>query len=107
MANVKQMRLIRGHQGSGKTTYAKTVYPNYAHTEADMFFVGENGEYHFDPMLLGKAHAWCLWETSLNILAAKIVVISNTFSKWWEIRTYRLLSDKYGYEFHTHIFICN
>jgi len=102
MANVKQMKLIRGHQGSGKSTYARTVYPNYVHIEADMYFLDDEGQYHFDPMLLKKAHAWCFEEAWITAFQEKNMVISNTFSQWWEMRLYVLLADKYGYELSTH-----
>ena len=47
------MVLIRGLPGSGKSTCARE---DYAHIEADMYFMDAEGNYKYNP---SKAHAWC------------------------------------------------
>lgn len=52
-----KLTLIRGLPGSGKSTLAKTL--DAVHLEADMFFMSETGEYHYQPSKIKQAHAWC------------------------------------------------
>ena len=56
--------LIRGHQGSGKSTYAakliaefQQTYPNakVVHIENDKELTDENGVYHWSPELVSAA----------------------------------------------------
>jgi predicted kinase len=85
--------VIRGLPGSGKSTLArKFVGMGYRHFEADMFFM-ENGEYRFDPNNLPTAHAWCKQEVHEAIDAGYDVVVSNTFSRLWELAPYLDMSD--------------
>jgi hypothetical protein len=90
--------VVRGHQGSGKTTLARAKYPNHCHVEADMFFEDERtGEYKFDPSMLSAAHEWCLFTVMSLMFAGQNVVVANTFSQWWEFRPYILAARKAGY----------
>lgn len=86
---MSKLLLLRGLPGSGKSTLAKTVYvpQGYVHLEADMFFE-RSGSYKFDPSQLGKAHAWCQWETTKNLKAGKDVVVTNTCTTLREIKDY-------------------
>lgn len=97
----KNLILIRGLPGSGKSTLAKIISDNYI--EADQFFM-EDGKYEFDSYKLKQAHQWCknrteLWMKELNPL--KTVVVSNTFTKEWEMKDYYQLAKKYGYKVHS------
>ena len=57
---MKTLILLRGLPGSGKSTLAKQlVNKDYAHKEADMFFVDSEGNYKFEPSKIKDAHAWC------------------------------------------------
>jgi predicted kinase len=82
-----QLLLIRGLPGSGKSTLAKTKYPDRVHLEADMYF-SRNGEYKFNPSELPKAHQWCQEETKKALDAGLKVVVTNTFTKLWEMKPY-------------------
>lgn len=53
-----QLILIRGLPGSGKTTMAKTLYPDHVLCEADQFFETDKG-YIFDGSKIKEAHAYC------------------------------------------------
>ncbi len=77
--------IVRGLPGSGKSTFAKNT--GRAHYEADMFFMMD-GEYKFDPQYLTDAHAWCLRAAKDSLDAGNDVVVSNTFSRVWEILPY-------------------
>jgi len=50
----KVLYIVRGIPGSGKSTFAKTLGGN--HYEADMYFIGESGNYNFDPTKIKDAH---------------------------------------------------
>jgi predicted kinase len=86
---MSKLILIRGLPGSGKSTLArKYVKQGYAHNETDMYFVGDDGHYYFDPHQLKAAHEWCQNSTRNLLLAGKNVVVSNTFTRLWEMQPY-------------------
>ena len=68
------------------------------HVEADMYYVDEQGEYHFDPRLLQQAHEWCQNTAENGLKQGLDVVVSNTFIKQWEMKAYRQLALKYKAE---------
>lgn len=91
-----QLILVRGIPGSGKSTKAKSMLvsnPNLVHLEADMLFEA-SGEYKFDPTLLSTAHDWCYSNTVFNLLAGKDVVVTNTFTKMWELESYLYIGQR-------------
>jgi predicted kinase len=80
--------IIRGLPGSGKSTKARELYGyDNVHLEADLFF-HLDGEYVFDSALLGAAHDWCYSNTVFNLRIGYDVVVSNTFTKLWELEKY-------------------
>ena len=80
--------IIRGLPGSGKSTMAKTLaLVGYRHFEADQYFE-RDGAYRFDPEKLKEAHAWCLLQAKHCMLQGKDCVVSNTFTKLWEMKPY-------------------
>lgn len=79
--------LLRGAPGSGKSTLPRNMFPGYRHLEADMFFQTPDG-YRFDPTHLKDAHAWCLGQFEIAVTQGVPVVVSNTFTRRWEIKPY-------------------
>lgn len=77
--------IVRGTPGSGKTTYAKQL--GCFHVEADMFFV-RDGEYQWNPDDIKKAHEWCYQTVKAALDKGMDVVVSNTFTKRWELEKY-------------------
>lgn len=91
----RDLFLVRGVPGSGKSTFAKSL--GGVHFESDMFFM-QDGEYKFNITEIKKAHEWC--RESVEYELAKFtpkVVVSNTFTQEWEMEPYFDLADKYGY----------
>ena len=80
--------LVRGIPGSGKSTFAKNKHSSAVRLEADMFFVGPNGDYNFDPTLLGAAHTWCINTARIFMNQGMDVVVSNTFTTLKEMKPY-------------------
>ena len=79
--------IVRGIAGSGKTTFVKKTFPEAAHYEADMFFE-QKGEYKFDASKLKEAHNWCRKRVYECIRNKKLVVVSNSFTRAWEVYSY-------------------
>ena len=78
--------IIRGLPGSGKSTLAKT-FTDRVHIETDMYF-SLDGPYNWDGSKLGKAHKWCQDQVRSALIEGKKVVVSNTFTKKWEMQPY-------------------
>jgi predicted kinase len=97
---MKDLILVRGLPGSGKSTLAKLLVgdKDYCHKEADMYFIDREGNYNFDPSKIKDAHAWCKEETEFLMKSEPSpVVVSNTFTQEWEMKSYYELAEKYGY----------
>jgi predicted kinase len=104
----KTLTLLRGVPGSGKSTFAKMITNDYSICEADQFFYDKEGNYNFDPARLKAAHEWCKFhvETRMkdnqnNPQYYPNIVVSNTFTKEWEMSDYFDLAKKYGYKVFT------
>ena len=93
---MKELFLLRGLPGSGKSTVAKSI--SEVHYEADMYFVDADGNYNFNPTLLKDAHNWCQLMTRLAMeYQTPRIVVSNTFTQEWEMNAYHELAEAYGY----------
>jgi len=96
---MKELILLRGLPGSGKSTLAKTLGgPVF---EADNYFMVD-GEYKFNPSLLGVAHNDCRNHTQIAMVDGhEKIIVSNTFTQEWEMKAYYELAEKYGYRVHS------
>lgn len=102
---MKVLYLIRGVSGSGKTTLATKMASelDLMFYEADQFFYADgfgHGSYRFDGSKLGDAHTWCKSMVSKEMFDGHDVIVSNTFTQYWEIKGYLELAKKYGYKVH-------
>ena len=92
----KNFYIVRGLPGSGKSTFAKSL--GGVHYEADMYFMDENSEYKFDGSKLKDAHNWCRHKVMEAMKDGEpTVVVSNTFTREWEMGAYMLLGEELGY----------
>lgn len=94
-----ELILVRGLPGSGKSTKAeeiKRAQIDISWVETDMWFMSPEGEYHYDPRYLKVAHEWCKRETDICLRSGLSVIVSNTFSQYWEMLPYLKLAHKYG-----------
>ena len=97
--------LLRGVPGSGKSTFANHMWSSGVVFEADKFFYGPDGEYKFDGSKLKDAHEWCRASVEAAMrdnhsTAGRHfpeIVVSNTFTREWEMQAYLDLAKKYEY----------
>lgn len=92
------LTIIRGLPGSGKSTLAeRLVEENYDDKlgygpdwwEADLFFEQTyGGGYRFDPKRLSDAHQWCYSNTLKSLRDGVDTIVSNTFTRVWEMQRY-------------------
>lgn len=108
MEYVGDLILLRGVPGSGKTTLGEVILytPGSNNTNnvlsADDFFIDENGNYNFDSTKLKEAHNQCQLKCAerMKHQLSKIVV-ANTFTQEWEMKTYFEMAERYKYRVHT------
>lgn len=102
----KNLILLRGLPGAGKSTFAEAMWHDFVICEADDYFVDElTGEYKFNARDLPKAHSWCkfrvetfMQDNQANAQFYTNIVVSNTFTQEWEMEDYFKLAEKYGYK---------
>jgi len=129
MSYKKELILVRGVSGAGKTSFVETMmflHQKYDNTiveevSADKYFIDEDGIYNFKKHELPLAHKFsqdCVEDMMFNI--AKYVYnvrsvndyinhyifVHNTFTQEWEMKVYRRLAYYYGYKVR-HIIIEN
>ena len=100
------LHLVRGLPGSGKTTYAKkwALENNARHYEADMWVPeGPNGEYLYKKEDSYFYHAVCLAKTFESLVTGKNVVVSNTFTQYWEMLPYIDIANRVKAKLSTYI----
>ena len=94
----KQLIIMVGLPGSGKSTFIKKLPNNPIVCSADNYFE-KSGEYKFDASKLHDAHRECMNKANDNMLMKKsVIVIDNTNLTDKERAPYENMAEKYGYE---------
>ena len=104
---MKQVFILRGLPGSGKSHYAQTLADDlvagdetqYFICSTDDFFTSHNGEYRFDKTRLPEYHNLNL-ARFINALAEglPLVIVDNTNIKKWEFVAYSAAAAAMGYQ---------
>lgn len=99
--------LLRGLPGSGKSTLGSVIlncfsYENSKPLSADDYFIDENGTYNFDATKLKEAHNNCQQRCAEQMkLEISRIVVANTFTQEWEMKSYYNMAERYGYRVHS------
>jgi len=100
---MKNLILLRGVSGSGKSTIAP-MFNTTNIVSTDDFFLDEYGDYVFDANSLVINHQKCQLAVDMMMQDNEgLIVVHNTFTKDWEMSHYFDLARKYGYAVHTMI----
>lgn len=101
----KFLILLRGLPGSGKSTFAHLMWSDFVICEADQYFYDKEGNYNFNPSKLKQAHKYCrdkvetfMKDNHSNPQYYQEIVVSNTFTRKWEMDEYFKLAEQYGYK---------
>ncbi|UES35810.1 hypothetical protein sKKP3263_000046 [Serratia phage KKP_3264] len=97
---MKQLIILRGVSGAGKSTVAEIISEGYwPICEADQYHYTENGVYDWKPENVGKAHAWCQ-SIVRDAMASNIkkIIVSNTSTTEKELKPYFTLAEEFGYQ---------
>ncbi|KAI2668571.1 NEDD4-binding protein 2 [Labeo rohita] len=93
--------LLRGAPGSGKTTLANAMLaqnPGGVVLSTDDYFT-QNGQYYFEPNLLGEAHEWNHQRAKEAFEKGQTpIIIDNTNMQCWEMKPYVAMAQKHRYK---------
>lgn len=89
--------ILRGVSGSGKSTFAK-LFSNSCICTADDFFYDKDGNYKFDATKLDRAHASCRdkFDDAVKDPTVDNIVIANTNTKPYDYSYYANQGKKHG-----------
>jgi len=99
MANQKLLIISRGPSGSGKSRMSRDLSEQYGAPvfSSDDYFMS-SGKYKFDPSKLGENHERNRQRTEDAMANGQsVIIVDNTNTKFWEMKPYVLLAQKYGY----------
>ena len=92
---MSKLTLIRGLPGSGKSTMARKIAAETGamHVEADMWV---DYSQHGNADKVKMAHAICQSRARNALAYGGSVVVSNTFTRQWEMQPYLDMARKHG-----------
>ena len=99
--------LLRVIPGSGKTTLGHVILKWMSSDTTDVlssddFFMDEKGNYNFDITKIKEAHNDCQVRCA-NKMKNEFskIVVANTFTQEWEMKTYYEMAERYNYRVHS------
>lgn len=101
--NELKLVVLRGLPGSGKSRYIRINHdpdmnPGIVVCSADHFFMVD-GQYKFQPYLIGQAHEECKRKVLRLMLAGcPTIIIDNTNTQKWEYALYLDMAAAFGYK---------
>lgn len=99
---MRTLVIMRGIPGSGKSSIALALAAQCADTvicEADQFFNGSDGKYHYLPHLVPTAHLWCYNKAKAAMEQdTPLVIVSNTSTQRARVEQYLELASVFGYQ---------
>lgn len=101
---MREVIIMRGLPGSGKSTYAKKQYPEYEYCSMDNFFI-KNGEYKYDAKKIFPAVNYCKNKFQKAIEAGKNIVVDNTNLTKKEYIDYIKIANENGYDVIVYSFV--
>ncbi|XP_066555841.1 NEDD4-binding protein 2-like 1 isoform X2 [Amia ocellicauda] len=100
----RELYILRGLPGSGKSVLARQIKNNYGQAEifsTDDYFRDENGHYRFKASLLKRAHKWNQMRAREAMEDGESpIIIDNTNIHLWEMKPY----VEMALEFRYHVF---
>ena len=93
---MKNLFLIRGVPGAGKTTLVESLKADIAFS-ADDFHMDIDGNYNWKPENIKPAHIWCQTQAMNSMMIGYDVVIANTFVEEWELLPYINMAKRFEY----------
>lgn len=98
---MKDLILLRGIPGSGKSTIGSIITAGHV-ISADDYFIDDNGDYKFNASKLKKAHSYCQLKCKDKMtIGIPIIVVANTFTQEWEMESYYELANMFDYKVHS------
>lgn len=91
-----QLVIVRGAAGSGKTTYAKDMYPNHKYVASDEFFTKDDGTYEYDPRKAKLGNEWCMNKTKMMLERGEDTIVCNTFTSRSDVSKYVIMAKRLG-----------
>lgn len=95
---MKNLYLIRGVPGAGKSTLVKSLNVQVA-VAADDYFTDVDGNYNWIADQSKEAHSWCKEQVRTAMQSGYInsIAVHNTFTQMWEMQPYFDMAETYGY----------
>jgi len=101
IASQNLLIIVRGPSGSGKSSLSKSLsqqHNNAPILSTDDFFM-RDGTYAFDVNQLAEAHGWNQKRAEkLMQESTPAIIIDNSNTRFWEMRVYAQLAQKYNYD---------
>lgn len=98
---MKNLVLVRGCPGSGKSTFAIEILMVEYVISADDYFTDNEGNYNFDITKIKDAHNYCRNKCQAYMEEGLDIAVHNTFTQVWEMEPYFKLAEEYGYRIFT------